>query len=226
MKFLFIFLMITPIGNSILNPSPTLNCESNITELENRNRVYARVYTNSASAELRKDSEQLIHDFDCSIPKWRKYIPITAFEVSEEVELVLYEHENYKGESVTFSHFKKEKNLRFPRKFGIPGSIKVLYKGKEKCISNINQKAENALDYILIEEQTDEIVNYNTQLERNKIFVNNNHPSRAIFVRYRINGRSQAVRTVLLDPKKKKQVLRYFVRRPVDISIIDAKFLD
>ncbi|WP_421947481.1 hypothetical protein [Phaeodactylibacter xiamenensis] len=121
----------------------TLNAEAEIIREDFflNNHYSAKAYYNPYPWEVGGTARRLLHEFDCSVPRWRKQHPITYCAISSNIDLVLYELENYQGEYRVLSGSSSLNG--FPEKFKTPGSVEVLYKGNRKCISTIGRENSN-----------------------------------------------------------------------------------
>lgn len=226
MKLLLVLVMMISNESFFSNHLSEWNGRTDIATYAVTDTAFARVYADALPAEDGKTTRSLLHEFDCSVPKWKKDLPITAFEISKNIELVIYESKNYKGDYKVYNHLNSKGLSDMPEKFSFPGSIKVLYNGNKDCISTINQYSEDAIEYVSVEDQMEEIINADPQVVEHGIYVVNRHPSKAVLVRYKFNGRNQRIFTARVSPAEKKRVIGYVLKNPKSVAILGAKYLN
>lgn len=227
MKILFILALMVSIEAPFFSYLPEQpDCKPDTVESEVSNTEFARVYFDSPSSEDGGITRSLLHEFDCSVPKWQKDSPITAIELSGQIELVLYEHKKYRGDHQVLNHLNNGSLEGIPEKFSTPGSVKLLYKGKEDCISSINQDPEDAISYIFVEDQITGGLNEMPDEVPHRLYMTNRHANKSISVRYKLNGRVQNILTVKLEPEERKSIIGYVLRNPKTIILLNARFLD
>lgn len=230
MKLLFLLLLLCSIEKPLSNDLPELHLHKKNPASEITKGEFARFFNKADTPDIGRTILNLVYEFDCSVPRWRKKEPITSCEVSKNIELVLYEFAKYKGESIVLRYSDEGGFFKIPEKFRTPGSVKVFYKGNKECISSVNLDIEEgkAIDYVTIEEKFKEVVNVerpNTMWDA-AIYISNSHPSKTISVRYNLLGRNQNLNTVEVKPNEEKYIIGYNQKILRTATILDAKFID
>lgn len=217
---------------------------------------YAKVFYNPRPWEVGGNSRSLLHEFDCSIPRWRKGKAMTSCQISANIELILYESENYKGDyKVLDGNSSSLKN--FPKKFLTPGSIEVFYKGNRSCISKANSSSRrksnnrtssnrnstsnspsnnrrnNSSSSKNTERNASSYVSVKTEMAKPfsnldyYIYIYNYHTSKTISVRYSVKDKyGEQKHNIKIYPNERESVGGYNLPHSQSVSILSARYVD